>query len=84
MELSMHTVPGVRKSLNAHSKDDRGAFRMPPSTALPSSGGTVLGKSTRCLRLKSMPALDLDGAECSFTCAGKNVDPAAGDLLRCP
>jgi len=25
MELSMHTVPGVRQSMSAHSKDDRGA-----------------------------------------------------------
>jgi hypothetical protein len=25
MELSMHTVPGARQSMSAHSKDDRGA-----------------------------------------------------------
>jgi hypothetical protein len=78
MELSMHTVPGARQSMSAHSKGDRGAVSDAAFVgAALSSGGEWFWGNPRDVRLEPVPALDLDGSGVQFH-VRPDVGPAAG------
>ena len=73
MELSMHTVPGVRQSMSAHSKDDRAAISDAAfvGVALSSGEERFWGNPRDVCALSRCPALHLDGSGVQFHVPGR-------------